>query len=183
MRFRGTIIQSRNNENTFIQRNNVYHVYHVHGKNASVVGSSCNCRSPLHPLAPVPYLSFSQAGGVRTNGTHVHAFANSMQQGLQEGKRERLPEWKSSTNRCYPGIFSNCISQMHSNSFTCTRYSACPIQFSSFRSFDSLSFIPSKSNYLSVEHTCMFSFVQSLFFFFSNKFFFLEYFIRLIIVH
>lgn len=118
MRFRGTLSNREITRIRFIQRNNVHHVYHVHGKNCIrgrqfllqlQVATSSPCTCTLSIL-------FADEGGrgVRTNGTHVHAFANSMQQGLQEGKRERLPEWKSSTNRCYPRVFfptaySKCI--------------------------------------------------------------------------
>lgn len=66
MRFRGTLSNREITRirYTFIQHNSVYHVYHVHGKNC-IRGRQflCNCKSPLHLLAPVPYLSFSQAGG------------------------------------------------------------------------------------------------------------------------
>lgn len=181
MRFRGTIIQSRNNENTFIQRNNVYHVYHVHGKNASVVGNSCNCRSPLHPLAPVPYLSFSQAGGserMARTCTRLQIPCNKVCKKVnvnvfQNGSR--VPT--DATPVFFPTAYPKCIRIVSHARGT------LPVQFN-FPRFDRLILyrLSLRNQIIFRWNIRVFSFVQSLFFF-SNKFFFLEYFIRLIIVH
>lgn len=54
-----------------------------------------SCDSQLQsslPFTPVPYTFADTSGAVRTNGTHVRAFANSEQRGLRVAARERLLE-------------------------------------------------------------------------------------------
>lgn len=130
--------------------------------------------TPLH-LYPIYFRR--QGVVVRTNGTHVHAFANSMQQGLQDGKRERLPEWKSSTNQMlphlvfFPTAYPKCIRIVSHARGT------LPVQFN-FPRFDRLILYR-----LSLRNQIIFRWSTrarpvlrsrpSLFF--SNKFFFLEY--------
>lgn len=166
------VIQSRNNEKRLF---NTYITYITFARMHPCIRQFLQLQvatfTPLH-LYPIYFRSQEGGGGwserMARTCTRLQIPCNKVCKKVnvnvfQNGSR--VP-----TDATPFGIFSNCISQMHSNSFTCTGYSACPIQFSSFRSFDSLSFIPSKSNYLSVEHTCASSFafetIVPVFFFF-----------------
>lgn len=75
---------------------------------------------------------------VRTNGTHVHAFASSGQWGLQEAATWTSSRMKADYQQMLPGYFFQ-LPRMHSNSFPRTRSYSRLAQFNfPGRTFDSL---------------------------------------------